>query len=207
MYKRLLITAYMRSPLVANDELYLDGILYRQVRRDTLGPDYYNLPRFATQPGGVKVRLNLKRERGSYLASMARLRQAVTKTTNFHKKTNQLRATQWVLPQRIYTNQKIYKDYRVPIDVTSLKRVTWVVVGDEDWLRETLAKVVAIGKKTAQGYGIVAAWAVEPTTIKGLRHFRILNGGSDLGSFTADQKTVNPPYSDRRAVPCVLQRF
>lgn len=208
MYKRLLVTAYMKSPVVANNELYLDGIIYRQVRRDMLGAGYYDLPRFAVQRGDVKVRLKIKRWRGSYLASMARLRGAVSRTTQFHKKTNQLRATHYVVPQRIYTNQKIYRDYRVPIDVTSLERITWVVVGDGEWIADVLSRVEAIGKKPSQGYGIVSAWTVEPTSIKGLRHFRLMGSVEKLGSYQLDKRTVNPPYATtHRTVPCVLQKF
>lgn len=207
MYKRLEIIAHMATPVVVNDELYLDGILYGVQRRRELGDSYYNLPRFGLKPYGVKTRLPLKRLRGSYLCSMARFRDVTTYTNRYRKRTNELSATKWVEPKRIYTDQKVYKNYDIPLSVVTCSRIHWIVVGNEQAIRELLKSVTYIGKKQSQGYGKVTKWEIRPTNKKGLRHFRVYNPDGDLGSYAVDMKTVSPPYCNRKYNTCVLQKF
>lgn len=55
-----------------------------------------------------------------------------------------------------------YKAYRTPLNVLLFDYLEWYAVGDIDEVRELVEMVVAIGKKPAQGFGLVDRWEIVP---------------------------------------------
>ena len=56
-----------------------------------------------------------------------------------------------------------YKGYRMPLNILLFDApLEWYAVGDIDTVRDLCREIAAIGKKPAQGYGIVERWDVAP---------------------------------------------
>jgi len=73
---------------------------------------------------------------------------------------------------KIATTGGPYKSFRLPLRIVDTSRVVWFAeLRDKKMsgrapmteLRKILRQVHAIGKKTSQGFGIIAEWLVEPT--------------------------------------------
>jgi hypothetical protein len=71
----------------------------------------------------------------------------------------------------VATTGGMFKSYRLPLRIRSVERVVWFCecrqkrdsgTAPMTWLRKLLKQVWAIGKKTADGYGRVAEWIIEP---------------------------------------------
>lgn len=64
---------------------------------------------------------------------------------------------------KVQMNSGEFKSYHQPIYVEAVERLIWYAIGDPDEVRRLLTDhITHIGKKHNRGYGIVAAWDVEP---------------------------------------------
>lgn len=64
---------------------------------------------------------------------------------------------------KVQINSGEFKSYHQPIYVESVERLVWYAVGDPGEVRRMLeTHITHLGKKHNRGYGIVAAWEVEP---------------------------------------------
>jgi len=57
-----------------------------------------------------------------------------------------------------------YKAYRMPLNILLMPYLEWYAVGDIDAVRDLCMRIVSLGKKPSQGYGMVERWEVEPVT-------------------------------------------
>lgn len=55
-----------------------------------------------------------------------------------------------------------YKGYHMPVYYRHAQAVDWYVVGHRESISALLWHATALGKKTAQGWGAVTRWEVEP---------------------------------------------
>jgi len=62
----------------------------------------------------------------------------------------------------VTTTNSWTKSYRLPLRVRSVPCVKWFCSGNERNLKKALRDVKAIGKKVADGYGIVSSWTTTP---------------------------------------------
>lgn len=171
-YRRWLVTANMKSNIVVNGYMYLDGILKYARIRDWFGEDYYNL----TDEIVVKiVDLPLTRSGGVNLCSMA-THEGQEYADKWRKRFNVLRAESWKDMKKLETHRGQFKNYDMPIRVIATKQVRWVVVGDNNELQRLLDTYVhSIGKKGSQGYGVVGSWDIQRFNGEGQRHFPVEN--------------------------------
>lgn len=207
--KRLLITAQLKANPVINDHLYLDGILYRAMRENVLGVNFYNLPRFSASQDDFRIRLPIKRKRGVYLASKAIYKIKVTYINKWRKRFQLMRAERWKDNKRFRIDSTYHKNYDMPIQVHILKdnKIQWVAIGEKDRIKRLLGTITSIGKKGAQGYGIVDRWMVEPTEKKGTRQFPVFHPDRLLDTDIPEHARAYPPYGHRKKQICVWRRF
>ncbi|OIV39162.1 hypothetical protein BIV57_02090 [Mangrovactinospora gilvigrisea] len=64
------------------------------------------------------------------------------------------------MPRQLYTHQGRWRSHHMPLVITMCRSVTWQAVGDPAAVRALLEPLMAIGKKRAQGEGMVLRWEV-----------------------------------------------
>lgn len=170
-YENLLITAKLRTGILCDEWLPLDGIVYYQLMRDRFGAQV------ATLPGGNK---------GSS-APDAEMPFAVIPSGDAW-----YYACSWAYPTAnwwicegtdswnkrfaanhsdiidfgdkngvVETRKGQYKAYHMPIFYKVAAEISWYCVGDADILKYLLAHTPYIGKKRSQGWGNVISWHIE----------------------------------------------
>lgn len=102
-----------------------------------------------------------------------------------------------------------YKAYRVPLPVKLYDYLEWYLVGETEAVADLAQGVAAIGKKPAQGYGLVKRWEVVPwaedwsITGPGGRLMRPVPFAEGLSGRVV-ARPLRPPYWDtRKKVLCV----
>jgi CRISPR type IV-associated protein Csf3 len=169
MYNPLHITAYLQTPVVSDASLPLDGILHYLVHRDAYGHQDATLPGAATDVKHVNAPLLIKR-RGQptwyYAASWAQWSGSVALGTDHWTKRFDAKHSDMVnfsgKRGKVIVEQGAYKAYHMPVFVRHAVQVSWYAVGNGAEIRRLLRYATHIGKKTAQGYGAVLRWEVEP---------------------------------------------
>lgn len=166
--ERLRVIATMRTAVVADQWLPLDGILLYQVCREKFGAQTI------TTPGGVApppVQLPFKivhenQQHWYYACSWAqpqpwwiaegqdhwnkRLDSGFADLVNFGTRRG-----------KVVIEQGRYKAYHMPIFYRVADKIEWYCVGDKHEIEQLLSTVTHIGKKTSQGWGRVTSWAVD----------------------------------------------
>jgi hypothetical protein len=199
-YQRLKITAHLKSNIILNDMMFLDGILYATKRKEN--QDYYIMPRFTGKKENLNIRLPIKKKCNAYLASRAYYRQIKEYVDFFRRRFLEVDASEWMKKKRVYLDQKTTKNWNKPICVKCLKdnKVWWYVVGDKEEIQKLLNNVHYIGKECNQGFGRVVKWEIEPTNKKGSRVFPSKTGKITCG--------FRPPYSNlKNKARCIIHRF
>lgn len=164
------IRAYLRSPVIADEWLPLDGLLLYQAHRFQAGggPE-------VTVPGGHETnsvaRLPLDTVRFGrrdwfYKSSWAQWPDHTVEGQDYWNKRVD---SQWLdlvdfgnRRGKVVTRQGRYKSYHMPIFYRSALWIDWYCVGCIDSLRLLLPIVTHIGKKGSQGWGRVRKWVIEP---------------------------------------------
>lgn len=166
------VTAHLLDGRIAGTEPYfpLDSILAAEwIRREH--PDrYYEPPPPGVKEGWIEAPLPLERRRGAgplwyYACSFNVTRPEAEYVTYWHRRFDDHLERYIDFKGRrgkVDEGSGRYKAYRMPLNIMILPRLEWYAVGDLDAVRELCQGVAAIGKKPAQGYGIVERWDVEP---------------------------------------------
>jgi CRISPR type IV-associated protein Csf3 len=195
------ITAHLRTGVMADAYLPLDGILYANHIRRAFGPEEVTLPGDMAQWGGGHTGLPLQRkmEHGIwfYACSFADWGEAWIDDRGFWtKRFDQQYADIIDFEKRrgvVTTAEGKYKGYQMPIFTRHALHVHWYAVGNLERVADLLCDVTHIGKKGAQGYGRVNGWAVEPWP----EDWSVRRNGQLTRAIPAQQGTlygVRPPY-------------
>jgi len=169
-YQPLQITATMRTAVVADEFLTLDGVLLYQAMRQKHGAQLFTLP------GGYKGELaevplrviNRGEPHWYYACSWAyptrawwlaegvdywnkRFDNGLSDVIDFANKRG-----------KVIIEQGQFKAYHMPIFYKVVDKITWFAVGDAAKIEQLLFTMTHIGKKTSQGWGEVIRWQVEP---------------------------------------------
>jgi len=216
-YVPLRVRAYLRTPVVADAWLPLDGILLYQSVRNDLGPRAANIPGISLQAqpkNGEMIggRLPLKIVHAKdwyYCCSWAQWDAYADGQDAWSKRFDQAYSDLIDFSGRrgvIITGRGAYKGYRTPIFYRSALYVEWYCVGDAERIRYLLSTVSHIGKKTVQGWGRVAKWEVEAIEKdksiwdgnRLMRGIPIYHWPRELGTPRLGQYGIRAPYWDRR---------
>lgn len=168
--EQMRITAHLRTAVISDGYLPLDGILYASMIRQTFGAEEVTIPGDMAQWGGGHVSVPLQRKAQSgqwfYACSFAdwgarwvddrgfwvkRFDQAYSDMIDFGGRAG-----------RVDTSAGTYKGYNMPVFARHALCVRWYAVGDMQRVSDLLADVTHIGKKPAQGWGRVNGWEIEP---------------------------------------------
>lgn len=172
MFEPMKVTAYLQCPVISDAYLPIDGILHYQANRDVNGVQEITLPGEDYHPKGTKqTHMWLKVVNGGtpqwhYAASFAQWEGAVAEgQDHWNKRFDQSLAHLIDFQGRrgkVIVEQGAYKAYHMPVWYRHALEVTWYLVGDLGWVQRMLSTVTHLGKKTAQGWGAVLRWEVEP---------------------------------------------
>lgn len=170
-YSNLMVRAWLRTPVVSDEWLPLDGILFYQHVRNDLGRQDVTVPgaSLMEQPKGETMRggrlpLDIVHARDWYYrCSWAQWGPHADGQDHWSKRFDMPLSYLIDFAGRrgkVETKSGAYKGYRMPVYYRSALWVMWYCVGDEQRIEELLSTVNHIGKKTAQGWGRVRRWGV-----------------------------------------------
>ena len=168
-FEPLKVTARLRSNVICDQFLPLDGLLWYQAHRLALGPEQATLP--GGNPGGErKMHMPLKMINPGtpdwyFACSWARPSQwwAAEDTDHWNKRFDSAFVELLDFGQRrgkVIIEQGKYKAYHMPVFYKVARQVHWYCVGDKIEIEALLSTMTNIGKKTSQGWGRVT-WTVE----------------------------------------------
>lgn len=171
-WSNLLITAYMRTSIVADEWLPLDGLLfYQSVRRDLGAQDVtISGASLLEQPKGQPLKgskLPIKTVHAKdwyYHCSWADWGPHIDGQDHWNKRFDMAYADLVDFGNRrgvVNHKAATYKAYHMPVFYRAALWVRWYCVGDKADIEYLLSTLTHIGKKTSQGWGRVIRWAVE----------------------------------------------
>lgn len=218
-YVPLKITARLRSGVVSDGLLMLDGALYAAQHRERLAPKVASLPRASAMDGdGVPVHLPIRRipiakmpNRFTpdffYAASAAQWPDAVADGIDHWTKKLDTKYLDVLSPPRarVPISGGFYRAYHAPIIYRHAICVWWYVCGDPREIERLLTMVTHLGKKTVQGWGAVAEWRVEPASAD----YSVTGPTGELMRPVPDEcgtlYGIRPPYwLPKHQIPCRL---
>lgn len=216
-YVPLRVRAWLRTPVVADRWLPLDGALLYQHTRADLGSSDASIPGASrlAQPKGEEMRggrlplAYVHAKDWYYRCSWAqwgpcadgqdawskRFDMTHADLVDFHGKRG-----------RIDTSAATYKAYRMPVFYRAALWVEWYCVGDAERIQDLLSTLTHLGKKTVQGWGRVARWEVTPVDMDWsvwrdgclMRGIPRYHWPREMGEPKIGLYGVRPPYWDRR---------
>ncbi|MEW8957845.1 MAG: hypothetical protein AB2448_01845 [Moorella sp. (in: firmicutes)] len=165
--KPVRIRAYLLDGRIAasNKRISLDGLLYSLViRRDY--PELAYTPIVNTSEI-IEADLPLKKieddETWYWACSLNQAEPIKEYTLYWHKRFDD-NYEQYIdfkgKRGKVDDKRGVFKAYRMPLNILLMPYLEWFVVGDMEELYSLLKNVVALGKKTSQGLGLVKEWEV-----------------------------------------------
>ena len=168
-FNPLRIRAYLVTPVISDEYLPLDGVLYYHQVRSQYGARDVTYPNQSDVCEGGDVSLPiLKTHTDSdmwfYASSFAQWPDHTVQDKQFFSKVfNQKRQHYLTGKQKTVMNKSgAYKGYRIPVYTFSAQFVDWYVCGNRDQIELLLSHCHFIGKKSVQGYGQVREWQIDP---------------------------------------------
>lgn len=163
--KNLKIRAYIRTEIITDRYLPLDGLLYYQAVRRELGPPDISLSNKPTLPGGFSVDLPFAKTEGEdwfYKCSFAQWSPNAVEHSGFYTKRFDLQhASHLTNEKKVETKRGHFKNLHNKVYTLATDWVEWYAVGDKQAIEDLLRFCTHIGKKTSQGYGRVHKWEIE----------------------------------------------
>jgi CRISPR type IV-associated protein Csf3 len=207
-FSPLLIRAHLRSPVVADRYLPLDGLLLFQAYRALSGPQDVTLPGQSASQDVPVLPLRIAhpgRAQWYYQCSWAQWPEHVVEGVEHWNKRFDMGLADWVDFQgrrgKILTAEGEFKAYHAQIFYRSALWVEWYCVGDQAQLEHLLSSATHLGKKTVQGWGRVSRWEIVPiqadySVWKGSRLMRGVPPDEAPGHITG-LYGIRPSYWDR----------
>ena len=163
----LRIRANLRSAVVADEFMPLDGVLLYQAHRELGGTQVVTIPGAYTINGVSTLPLAIEhpgRRNWYYRCSWAQWGESVEGTDYWNKRFDSQYADviDWDGKRgKVIVEQGKYKAYHQPIFYRAALWVEWYCVGDKNIIERLLCTVSHMGKKRSQGWGRVASWKIE----------------------------------------------
>ena len=202
-HKPLRVRAILRAPVVADEYLPLDGILFYQVMRDEHGPQIITVPGSClpcheeTLPLAVA---NSGTQNWYYCCSWAQWSHDVEGRDYWNKRFDS-RLSDLVdfggRRGKVLIEQGRYKAYHMPVFYRAALWIDWWCVGDRERIEYLLLCCTHVGKKAAQGWGRVIRWEIEsaPEDWSVWRDGKLMRGiPDDSGGAHIQHYGVRPSY-------------
>ena len=192
----LRIRAYLRSGVVCDKQMPLDGVLLYQAHRWLMGPPDATLPGDYTNQGVATLPLGINnpgQKTWYYQCSWAQWSSNAEGKDHWAKRFD-ARFADFVNFQgkrgNIVVKSGKYKAYRMPVFYRVAEWVEWYATGDKAEIEALLSTVTNIGKKCVQGWGRVSRWLIEPT----LEDWSVWNGGRLMRGIPVEDAPPGLPY-------------
>jgi len=162
------VRAYLRTPVIADHWLPLDGMLLYQAHRDKLGPQAVTIPGDYTCQGVSTLPLGIVhpgRRNWYYRCSWAQWSHDVEGKDHWNKRFDAQFAHLVDFRGRrgkVVIEQGRYKAYHMPVFYRAALWAEWHCVGDRVEIEYLLSTATNLGKKGSQGWGRVRRWQIEP---------------------------------------------
>lgn len=172
-FRPLRITAHLQTPIISDEFLPIDGVLYYAAMRERYGVQEYTEPGADHAERVAGVQLPLKRMDGHgtlwyYAASFAQWEGPIAEGSQHWNKRVDESLCHLIdfLGRRgkIDLSSGAYKSFHMPVYYRHALILRWYVVGEPELIRGLLRFVSHLGKKGSQGWGAVLSWEVEPST-------------------------------------------
>jgi len=163
------VRAWLRSPVIADRWLPLDGVLFYQACRERCGPQIVTTPgTYAVELESIRLPMAIEhpgQQNWYYRCSWARWSHEIEGTDHWSKHFNSALADLIDFGKRrgkVIIEQGRYKAYFMPVFYRAALWVEWYCVGDKTEIEYLLSTVTHIGKKGVQGWGRVMHWEIVP---------------------------------------------
>lgn len=178
-FETLQVTAQLRTSVICDEYLPLDGILFYQAMREKFGARDYSLPGsnagaedIAPLRAGMPlaVRFNADKSEWWYACSFAHAADGNPRwwiaegQDHWNKRFDNQLADMVEFGKRrgkVIIEKGQYRAYHMPIFYRVAREIVWWCVGDKTSIEHLLKTVTHVGKKQTQGWGRVAEWRVE----------------------------------------------
>lgn len=168
----LRVRAWLRTPVIADQWLPLDGALLATATRRDLGSQILSLagesllarPHGEAMRGGKLPITTVHARDWYYRCSWAQWGPHVDGLDAWSKRFDATLAYMVDFRGRrgrVDTSAGAYKGYRMPVYYRAALWVEWYCVGSEDAVSDIAKMITHLGKKTDQGWGRVMRWDIE----------------------------------------------
>lgn len=169
-FRPLRIRAWLRTPVVADQYMPLDGVLLYQAHRYQAGGICpVTIPGDYTAQGVSTIPIDIEhpgRRNWYYRASWAQWGPCVEGRSHWNKRFDVKYS--WLAKMgrksKIVTKAGEYKQYHMPVFYRSALWVEWYLVADKSEMEHLLCTVTHLGKKRSQGWGRVSRWQIDEWT-------------------------------------------
>lgn len=166
-FRPLKVTAWLRTGVVSDEFLPLDGIIYAQLCRDKFGHEEFSLPggnqEFLFDRNEMPFEIRERAGEWYFACSFAQPEKWwLHEACDHWNKRFDLAESDLVdfkgKRGTINVQSARYRAYHMPIYYRVAIKVEWYCVGDRERIEYLLSTVTHIGKKSSQGYGRVNRW-------------------------------------------------
>lgn len=167
-FKNLRIRAYLKTGVISDQYLPLDGILYYHLVRREMGEEVITKSRESNVRKGANITLPIKKSGPKndlwfYACSFAQFPESVIEDSSFKVKSGD-----WLKhSQHFNTKKKIdiqrgkFKNAHIKLYYRHCEYIDWYCVGWPDKLVELLQFCTHLGKNTGDGWGEVLRWEIK----------------------------------------------
>lgn len=167
-YKQLRIRAYLRSGVISDQYLPIDGILYYQAVRKQFGNQIVTIPGASMIKEGANINLPIihagpKGDVWFYSCSFAQWPENTIEDSSFKVKSGDwLRDGHYLVPgKKINIGSGKYKNYHIKLYYRHAEYIEWYCIGDAEEIIKLLNFCTHIGKNGGDGWGEVIRWEVQ----------------------------------------------
>ncbi len=164
-FKNLRIRAYLRTGVVSDKYLPLDGVLFYHLVRREKGVQILSMPLENNMDNIPKLPIkiiNPESPEWYYACSFAQWPINVAECSTFKVKSGDwlLHSSYLSETKKIETSRGKYKNYHIKIYYRYAEHIDWFCVGDPQEICNLLKFCYNIGKNHGDGWGEVARWEV-----------------------------------------------
>jgi CRISPR type IV-associated protein Csf3 len=167
-FKTLKIRAYMKTGVISDQYLPLDGILYYHLVRREMPEQMVSKPGESTIREGQNITLPIKRGGAKdhtwyYNCSFAQFPKNTVEDSSFKVKQGR-----WLKYSSHYSQSKKidigsgkFKNAHIKVYYRSCKYIDWYCVGDPERIADLLRFCMNLGKNFGDGWGEVLKWEIK----------------------------------------------
>jgi CRISPR type IV-associated protein Csf3 len=166
-FKNLRIRAYLKTGVISDQYLPLDGILYYHLVRREMGEELITKSRESNVRQGANITLPIKKsgpknEFWFYACSFAQFPQSIVEDSSFKVKSGDwLRHdNHFNAKKKIDITRGKFKNAHIKLYYRHCTYIDWYCVGWPDKIAELLQFCTNIGKNTGDGWGEVLKWEI-----------------------------------------------